>query len=67
MLEQEHTTHNSQETIAQLTAKVSRLEKEKELLIQYIQKRVTLANGEIDWRFSSECLEELLKTTKDED
>ena len=55
MLEQEH-YNNSQETINQLLNKIQQLEKEKELLIRYVQARMTLANGMIDWKFSTEYL-----------
>ncbi len=62
MLEQEY-YNNSQETINQLLNKIQQLEKEKELLIQYVQARMTLANGMIDWKFSTDTIEELFKNT----
>lgn len=62
MLEQEY-YNNSRETINQLLNRIRQLEKEKELLIQYVQKSTKLANGMIDWKFSTDTIEELFKNT----
>lgn len=62
MLEQEY-YNNSRETINQLLNRIRQLEKEKELLIQYVQKSTKLANGMVDWKFSTDTIEELFKNT----